>query len=137
MPLLLATATPAALIDWPSVGWTALLAVLTFTCLTVKARFRQVTRAGRVATVLGHVAVGYFGVGMVVFGGMAAFEGTFPVPGGVAWEGPVAVIGGIAALVIGATTLYEHVAQTLFDSEPQESPRLVAVAGGRSTSPRH
>jgi hypothetical protein len=133
---LLASASPVALIDWPSVGWTALLAVITFTCLCVKARFRQVAQAGRVAAVLGHVVIGYFGVGMVIFGGMAAFEATFPVPGGVAWEGPVAVIGGVAALLIGATTLYEHVAQTLFESEPQGSPSLAAATSAPSTSSR-
>jgi hypothetical protein len=109
MTLLLADTSFAALVDWPSLGWTALLAVLTFTCLTVRARFRQVAAAGRVAEVLGHVVVGYFSLGMSLFGGFAAAQAYFPVPGGVAWEGPVAVIGGLAALTIGATTLYEHV----------------------------
>jgi len=109
MTLLLANTTAVGLVDWPSLGWTALLGILTFTCLTVHARFRHVAAAGRVAEALGHVVVGYFSLGMLLFGGMAAFQAYFPVPGGVAWEGPVAVIGGIAALVIGGTTATEHV----------------------------
>jgi hypothetical protein len=105
--------TLIAAVDWPSLGWTALLGVLTAACLTVRVRFRQIAAAGRAAEILAHVVVGYFGVGMALFGGAAALHARFPVPGGVAWEGPIAVIGGIAALVIGSTTLYEHLVEVL------------------------
>jgi len=129
MTLLLSATSLAAFVDWPSLGWTAMLGVLTAACLTVRARFRQIAATGRAAEVLAHVVVGYFALGLTLFGAMAAMRARFPVPGGTAWEGPVAVIGGIAALVLGATTIYEHLANVLaFRREASASLSLVPSA---------
>lgn len=108
---LIASASPLQLVDWPSLGWVALIGSLTFACLTVKSRFEHVSRMGRFPELLAHVVIGYFGLGMTAFGGWAAATATFPVPGGHAWEGPVAVAGGLAALTIGSCTLAEHLMQ--------------------------
>jgi hypothetical protein len=97
-----------ASLDWPSLAWVLILAGLTMACLRVKARFPEIAAAGRVPAVLAHVVIGYFGVAMSAFGLSATTSAYFPVPGGAAWEGPVAVVGGMAAFTIGACTLLEH-----------------------------
>ena len=117
-----------ALVDWPSLTWIALLAALSLACLTVKARFERIAESGRLAEVLAHVAVGYFGVGLVLFGATSAFQAWFPVPGGAAWEGGVAVLGGLAAVTIGATTLFEHLANVVQIRHAAREP--VAVTQG-------
>jgi hypothetical protein len=98
-------------LDWPSLGWVLVLAGLTAACLRVKARFPEIAAAGKLPAALAHVVVGYFSVGMMAFGVTAATNAYFPVPGGSAWEGSIAVVGGIAALTIGSCTLLEHVAR--------------------------
>lgn len=108
---ILINSAPSLAFDWPSLAWATILAGLTFSCLAIKSRFAQVAAQGAVASALAHLVIGYFGLGMMAFGAMAAARAHFPVPGGAAWEGPVAVLGGIAAFVIGSTTLVEHVVQ--------------------------
>jgi hypothetical protein len=103
------SSTPTIVLDWPSLAWTTILAGLTFSCLAIKARFAWIAQQGALARALAHVVIGYFGLGMMIFGASAAARGRFPVPGGAAWEGPIAIVGGLAALVIGSTTLAEHV----------------------------
>ena len=95
-------------LDWPSIAWTLILAGLTFSALAIKSRFAAIAEQGAAARVLAHVLIGYFGLGMMTFGAAAAARGRFPVPGGAAWEGTVAIVGGLAAFVIGSTTLVEH-----------------------------
>ena len=114
---------PTLVLDWPSIAWTTLLAGLTFACLAVKARFPSIAEQGAVARVLAHVLIGYFGLGMMTFGAAAAARGRFPVPGGAAWEGSIAIVGGLAAFVIGSTTLVEHlVAMKATHREAQSAP---------------
>jgi hypothetical protein len=109
--VILINSAPSFAFDWPSLAWTTILAGLTFSCLAIKARFAQVAAQGAVATAIAHMVIGYFGLGMMLFGASSAARAHFPVPGGAAWEGPIAVIGGIAAFVIGSTTLVEHALQ--------------------------
>ena len=104
------SSTPGLVLDWPSLAWTTVLAGLTFACLAIKSRFAWIAEQGAAARVLAHVLIGYFSMGMMVFGASAAARGRFPVPGGAAWEGTVAIVGGLAAFVIGTTTLVEHLA---------------------------
>lgn len=103
--------TPLILLDWASIAWAAVLAGLTLSALTVKSRFRNIAEHGAGARVLAHALIGYFSFGMMAFGASAAASARFPVPGGAAWEGPIAVAGGAAALIIGTVTLVEHVVQ--------------------------
>lgn len=118
--LIALSSTPTMVIDWPSLAWTAILAGLTFSCLAIKSRFAWIAEQGTFARVLAHVVIGYFGMGMMMFGASAAARGRFPVPGGAAWEGPIALVGGLAAFVIGTTTLVEHVlAVRASQREPQ------------------
>lgn len=95
-------------LDWPSIGWVALLALLTWACLAVKSRYSVIAECGRGPALLANVVIGYFSIGMLTFGVTAAARAHFPVPGGTAWDGAVAVIGGIAAVTIGGCTLLEH-----------------------------
>jgi hypothetical protein len=104
----LAAASPLLLVDWPSLGWVALIAALTFATLTVKARYDRISEMGRAARALAHVTIGYFGVGMTLFGAWSAVNAHFPVPGGAGWEGGLAIVGGLAAVTIGSCTLGEH-----------------------------
>lgn len=114
---------PTIVLDWPSIAWTLILAGLTFSALAIKSRFASIAEQGAVARVLAHVLIGYFGLGMMTFGASAAARGTFPVPGGSAWEGTVAIVGGLAAFVIGSTTLVEHlVAMRASHREAQSAP---------------
>src|SRR5437870_5302661 len=99
--MLLPTATSTMNLDWPSLAWAAILGGLTFACLRVKSRFPAISEQGALARVLAHLVIGYFSIGMTAFGAFAAFNAEFPVPGGAAWTGPVAVIGGFAAITIG------------------------------------
>ena len=108
--ILLASFSPYAQIDWASISWTLLLGGLTIAALAVEERFETIAMNGRIAALLGHVVIGYFSFGMLLFGAWSAGRATFPVPGGQAWEGPVAVIGGISAMTIGACTLLKHAA---------------------------
>jgi hypothetical protein len=96
-------------IDWPSILWALVLAGLTGTALSIKSRYPAIARAGAPARVLAHVVIGYFGLGMTSFGAWCAVQARFPVPGGAAWTGPVAIVGGLAAATIGTCTLVEHV----------------------------
>lgn len=96
-------------LDWSSIGWALLLTGLTLAALAIKARYPAIAEQGRAARALAHLLVGYFGTGMVLLGAHAALTSTFPVPGGAAWEGPVAIAGGLAAMTIGGSTLLEHV----------------------------
>ena len=107
----LATASPLALMDWPSLAWIALIATLTFATLIVKARYGRIHEMGKAAQRLAHVTIGYFGLGMVAFGSWSAVNAYFPVPGGNGWEGGLAIVGGLAALTIGSCTLGEHALQ--------------------------
>ncbi len=100
-------------VDWSSLCWVVMLACITAAVMWVKSAYARIADMGPVPRVLAHVTIGYFGVGMTAFGVVSALRGSLPVPGGVAWEGAVAVIGGLAALVIGASTLAEHVAHCL------------------------
>jgi hypothetical protein len=123
MILTLLEMRPLSELDWPSLGWVMLLLGLTMACLRVKARFASIAEHGKAAELLAHVIVVYFGLGMLTFGVTAALRATFPVPGGVAWQGPIAVIGGIAAMTIGGCTLAEHVVSIV-----RERRRVMATA---------
>lgn len=101
----------SASFDWASPAWALLLAAITATCLVILRKFPRIAESGAAARVVAHVAIGYFGFGMLAFGVSSAVSRSLPVPGGVAWEGGVAVIGGIAACVIGGSTLVEHAVQ--------------------------
>jgi hypothetical protein len=109
--MILAAASPLALIDWPSLGWVALIAAVSFATLTVKARYASIHEMGRGAQWLAHLTVGYFGLGMATFGSWSVANAYFPVPGGAGWEGGLAMIGGLAAFTIGGCTLSEHALQ--------------------------
>ena len=127
--------TPAlhAALDWPSLGWAALLLGITFAVLAVKARYPVVAKLGLVPRVIAHACVGYYGVGMAALGMSAVASGHMPVPGGAAWDGPIAIIGGFAALVAGSITLGEHVAAAWsfhFKPVPAEVPVEVTAPRG-------
>ena len=107
-PMDIAAVAPSGL-DVGSIAWVCLLGALTYSCLRVNARFEAVAEAGRGAELLAHVVMGYFSLGMLAFGAAAAVNARFPVPGGAAWEGPVAVLGGLAAFTIGCCSAIEHV----------------------------
>ena len=94
--------------DWPSLAWTAILGGLTFSCLAIEKKFDRIAEMGAGARVVGHALIGYFGFGMSAFGVWCVTSARFPVPGGAAWNGPIAVVGGLAACVIGTTTLVQH-----------------------------
>lgn len=130
----LALAVPSALahVDWSSLSWVVLIAALTLACLTVKKRFESIAESGRAAEVLAHVVVAYFSLGMALYGASAVVRGYFPVPGGAGWEGGVAVIGGMAAFLIGATTLYEHVASVVHAREQAQEPLRLVSSGDDS-----
>lgn len=106
-----ASSASVLMLDWPSVAWAAILAGLTLACLSIKARYPTIAELGIAARVLAHVVIGYFSLGMLAFGASALVRSYFPVPGGAAWEGPVAILGGIAAMTIGGCTLAEHALQ--------------------------
>ena len=78
------------------------------------------------ARTLAHVVIGYFGMGMMAFGASAAARAHFPVPGGAAWEGPIAVVGGLAALVIGSATLVEHCVTVRATRQADQLARVTA-----------
>ena len=120
------SSTPGFVLDWPSLAWTAILAGLTFSCLAIKSRFSWISEQGAFARTLAHVVIGYFGMGMMAFGASAAARGHFPVPGGAAWEGPVAIVGGIAAFVIGTTTLVEHCVAVRSTQQADQMARVTA-----------
>lgn len=118
----LATASPLDLVDWPSLGWITLIATLTFATLTVKARYAVIHEMGRGPQWLAHVTIGYFGIAMSAFGLWSAVTRYFPVPGHAGWEGGLAIVGGLAALTIGACTLGEHAVQVRALSQPEAQP---------------
>lgn len=95
-------------VDWSSIAWALLLSGLTLAAIAIKARYPAIAEKGPVARALAHALIGYFGLGMTLLGLHAAAFASFPVPGGAAWEGTVAVTGGLAATTIGACTLLEH-----------------------------
>lgn len=95
-------------LDYQSIAWVALIGLLTYACLAVKSRYARIADAGRVPAALANVIIAYFSIAMFTFGATATARASFPVPGGMAWEGTVAVIGGAAAMVIGACTALEH-----------------------------
>ena len=123
---ILINSAPSLVFDWPSLAWTTILAGLTFSCLAIKSRFAQVAAQGAAARALAHVVIGYFGLGMMLFGASSAARAHFPVPGGAAWEGPVAVLGGMAAFVIGSTTLVEHLVQVRAARREMVASRVLA-----------
>jgi len=137
MQALTVPTTPVAgNIDWPSLAWAMLLFGITLAVLAIKARYPAIARMGSFARITAHACIGYFGVGMVALGLSAIANGSLPVPGGVAWDGNVAIVGGFAALVAGSITLGEHVAQSWAihrapASEPEPQPAMA-----RTTDPR-
>ena len=102
------TAQATAFLDWQSICWALLLACITLACLWIQRRYPAIHRMGRGARILANLTIGYFGAGMLAFGAFSAATRCLPVPGGVAWEGGVALLGGLAACLIGGTTLVEH-----------------------------
>lgn len=127
--------------DWASISWALVIAIITLACTWVQKNYARLAESGAAARVLMHVVIGYFGFGMLAFGAFAAATRTLPVPGGLAWEGGVAVIGGLAACVIGGTTLIEHAAHVA--AHRREANRLAEVpvtvpvpvtAGSRSST---
>lgn len=125
-PVNLAAASPSHL-DLSSIAWVCVLGALTFACLRVRAKFDVVAASGRVSEMLAHVVIAYFSLGMLAFGASAAVTARFPVPGGSAWEGPVAVIGGLAAFTIGCCSAVEH-ALLVRARRRAESPVVAPVA---------
>lgn len=95
-------------IDWASAAWALLIAGITAACLAIKSRYERIAAQGRWEALFANLTIGYFGLAMAAFGAVSALRAHLPVPGGVAWEGPVAVMGGLAAFVVGTTTLAEH-----------------------------
>jgi hypothetical protein len=95
-------------IDWASITWVTILAGITFSCLAIKTHYARIAEQGAVERFMAHAVIGYFGIGMILYGASAAASEHFVVPGGAAWNGSIAVLGGISAFVIGSTTLLEH-----------------------------
>lgn len=108
--------------DWASLGWAALLAAITVACLAIQRNYARIAEMGRAARIVAHMAIGYFGLGMLAFGAVSAATRSLPVPGGIAWEGGVAVIGGLAACVIGGTTLIEHAVRVAAQHRTEQVP---------------
>ena len=128
------TLSPLLLLDWPSLAWVVLIGALTFATFTVKSRYQRLHEMGAIPRTLAHVSIGYFGLGMTAYGAWSAFHAYFPVPGGFAWEGGLAVLGGLSALTVGTCTLGEHVVQvaTLRRAEQGEAVPARAASLGSS-----
>lgn len=117
-------------LDLASLGWGLLLATITGACLWIQRKYPRIAGMGAAARVVAHVTIGYFSFGMMAFGAAAAARQSLPVPGGLAWEGGVAVIGGLAACIIGGTTLIEHAMQVAA-MHRDASPVPVRVTNGQ------
>jgi hypothetical protein len=129
MEALTISSSTGADFDVASLCWGLLLACITAACLWIQRRYPSIAGMGPSARVVAHVAIGYFGFGMMAFGAASAATRTLPVPGGTAWEGGVAVIGGLAACLIGGTTLIEHVVQVAALRRDEEMVPVRATAG--------
>ena len=127
----LALTTPLRLVDWPSIGWVALIGALTFAVMVVKARYPKFQHLGPAVRTLAHVSIGYFSVAMMGFGAWSAFHSYFPVPGGTGWDGTLGLVGGLAALTVGGCTLAEHALQVAAlrraGSDAQAQPAVIPV----------
>lgn len=117
-------------IDWASAGWALLIACITAACLAIKSRYERIAAQGRWEALFANLTIGYFGLGMAAFGAVSALRAHLPVPGGIAWEGPVAVMGGVAAFVVGATTLAEHAVGLARRRSAALQPAPVTLQGG-------